>query len=218
MPYLQPPSEVKGTAPTALDSGGTSSPFAVGQQFLDSVKTADYTNEFGVFLIFDGRTLQKVDYEALFNYFAGSQYQIDSNSFRLPDPRGKTLGIAGGTHGLGSSTGDETRTLSTSNLPSHSHTINHNHPSTTSGSGGDNFISEGEYGLIKRSTGSNTIAQTDNTSGEPDLVAAPGSWSHTHSTSTPWHYGSSGSTGSNQSFSIMQPTAFLFNVFIYAGQ
>lgn len=216
MPYLSPPSGVKGTSPTAL---GSASAFMVGQQFLDSVKTADYTNDFGVFLIFDGRKLQKEDYEELFNYFAGSQYQIDSNSFRLPDPRAKTLGIAGGSHALGTSTGSETRTLSTSHLPSHSHTINHDHPSSTTSSSGahSHTVSvpyknqNAPYGdLSNNRTVWEYVTTTNRTTSS--------SGSHTHNTSTPSHSGNSGNTGSNQAFSIMQPTAFLFNVFIYAGR
>jgi len=75
----------------------------------------------------DGQELQRKDHPALFAVI-GIIYGGDGiNTFKLPDLRGRTLIHAGNAQGLtdrtiGQSSGNETNTLSTNELPTHSHT------------------------------------------------------------------------------------------------
>ena len=191
----------------------------------DKVFTGDYkqsakSSDHGSWLLCNGIAISRSTYAALFTEIGITFGAGDgSTTFNLPDFRGKVFGAISGSHPIGQSTGSETSNLLISNLPSHTHTIDHDHPSFTSGSGGDENISNGEFGLIRKSAGeSNTTdGVNDTTAGEPDLVTSPSGWAHTHTIDVPSFSGTSGSAGSGTAFSIMQPTLFGGNVFIYSG-
>ena len=191
----------------------------------DKVFTGDYkqsakSSDHGSWLLCNGIAISRSTYAALFTEIGITFGAGDgSTTFNLPDFRGKVFGAISGSHPIGQSTGSETSNLLISNLPSHTHTIDHDHPSFTSGSGGDENISNGEFGLIRKSAGeSNTTdGVNDTTAGEPDLVTSPSGWAHTHTIDVPSFSGTSGAAGSGTAFSIMQPTLFGGNVFIYSG-
>lgn len=99
-------------------------------------------NEF--WLLCDGRSLEISSYQDLYDVIGTSFGSVDSDHFNLPDFRGRVPGIIGAGTGLtnrtlGNSLGTETVTLSSSQIPSHSHTGTtdsagtHNHSITDPG-------------------------------------------------------------------------------------
>lgn len=188
--------------------------------FTGDLKHSAQTTNHGAWLLCNGAAVSRITYAKLFATI-GVSFGIgdDFTTFNLPDFRGRVIGAASGVHLIGENIGSDTATLATANLPAHTHSINHDHGSFISGSGGDSFISQGEYGLIRRSPGGNNTINgisRDTTPGEPDVVTAPGAWNHTHSIDVPAFSGTSGSTGSGTAFNIMQPTLFGGNVFIFS--
>lgn len=165
----------------------------------------------------DGRSISRESFPELFNAIGTSFGSVDSDSFNLPDCRGRVLGAIGQGTGLtnrilGSSTGSETHTLNTSQMPSHSHT------GTTDSSGTHTHTSNANGGSLglSSSDGNNTASGgLDFTSGEPNLYATPtaltinSSGAHTHTFTT-------SSVGGGNSFNIIQPTVFISNVFIFS--
>lgn len=169
-------------------------------------------------VVCDGRSLSRETYSELFNIIGTTYGSNNSTTFNLPDCRGRVLGGSGFGSGLtersaGTLLGSETHTMTTNQMPSHTHT------GTTSSDGSHTHTSNaigGSLGLVS-SDGVNTAAGgLDNSSGEPNLYTAPvalsinsnGSHSHTFTT---------GSTGLSQAFNIMQPTAFIGYVFVFAN-
>lgn len=188
--------------------------------FTGDFKQSARSSNHGGWLLCNGLAVSRTTYLALFNEI-GTSFGVGdgSTTFNLPDFRGKVFGGIDGSHPLGQLLGSETSTLSTANLPPHTHSIDHDHPSFTSGSGGQASIPNGGYGLVRKSNGESvtTDGNHDVTTGEPDLVAQPSGWSHTHSIDVPNYIGTSGSTGSSSPFSILQPTLYGGNIFIYSG-
>jgi microcystin-dependent protein len=80
----------------------------------------------------DGSILSIASYSALFSLLGTTFGGNGSTTFGLPDLRGRvvlgtgTLNGTGTTYMLGESGGSETRTLITTNLPAHTHTITYN--------------------------------------------------------------------------------------------
>lgn len=194
---------------------GCSSKIFTGD-FKQSARSSDH----GGWLLCNGVAVSRATYSALFSEIGISFGVGDgSTTFNLPDFRGKVFGGIDGSNPLGELAGSETASLSTANLPSHTHSINHNHPNFASELGGQSSIPNGGFGLIRKSAGeiNTTGGGLDSTSGEPDLVTAPSGWAHTHVINVPNFTGTSGSTGSGSSFSILQPTLYGGNIFIYSG-
>jgi microcystin-dependent protein len=155
-----------------------------------SVRNADFYG----WLKCDGRSLSRTTYALLFAVIGTSFGSVDGNSFNLPDCRGRVLGTLGQGTGLtnrtlGATVGTETHTLTTAEMPSHTHTSN---------------ASGGSLGLAS-SDGNNTAGEgLDSTAGEPNLYATPAALTIN-------------STGSGDAHNIMQPTIFMGHVYIYSG-
>lgn len=156
---------------TGGGGGGDSEP--IGAMKLWPVATAPEG-----YLICDGSTLNKVDYPVLYDVL-GSDYQIDADTFRLPDMRGRVAIGAGSFDGtntftLNATGGNYNVTLAEANLPSHSHSVsittseagshghtassnevaNHTHTGTTDGGGKHNHGgSTGGAGKHSHTTG-----------------------------------------------------------------
>lgn len=170
----------------------------------------------------DGRSLSRIDYNTLFNIIGTSFGSDSAATFRLPDCRSKVLGGIGSGKTLGQIEGAETQTLTVNQLPSHTHTgttepsgahnhtVNdpgHTHTQTTinddynnSGSSPPGFSADSAGTRTWNNINSSTTGITINSVGN-----------HTHTFTT-------NSTGSGDSFSIMQPTVFIGNVFIFSGE
>lgn len=175
-------------------------------------------NDHDGWLLCDGRSLLRTDYPLLFDLIGTSFGNINSTTFKLPDTRGRAVTSIGTGSGLtsrsnGQITGNETHTLTTSELPSHNHTgttdSSGSHTHTSNANGGNDGI-----GLVQ-DTNSNTATTADVSSNEYNVFQLPigltinSAGAHTHTFTT-------GSTGSGGSFSLYQPTLFMGNTFIFA--
>lgn len=158
------------------------------------IKMSVYSSDFYGWMKCDGRSLSRTTYASLFAVIGTAFGSVDGSSFNLPDCRGRVLGTIGQGSGLtnrtlGASVGAETHTLTTSEIPSHTHTSN---------------AVGGTLGLMT-ANGVNTAAGgLDNTASEPNLYAAPVALSINNA-------------GGGGSHNNMQPTVFVGNVFIYSG-
>jgi microcystin-dependent protein len=151
-------------------------------------------------MICDGRSLNKIDYELLYNLigtsFGGDE---EEGTFNLPDARGRVPGSIGQGSGLtnrtmGSYIGSETHTMTINQMPTHSHGITdpgHSHSYTNN----------------TDDQGVNTLTTQDSAADNGDLTA---------STQTSTTGITINNNGSGQAFNIMQPTLFIANTFIYA--
>lgn len=181
-----------------------------------SIQTSDHNG----WLLCDGRSLSKQEYSNLFSCI-GYAFGGSGNSFNLPDTTGKIVASVSNTHTLGQSVGSESHTLSTNELPSHSHTGTTNASGSHSHTYNDAYYAEAGGNQI----GGNSVYGTSGTNDSDNQFrwrAPDGTWStnpqnidtstapnHTHTFTTQ-------TTGNGQQFSIMQPTIFIGNTFIFA--
>jgi microcystin-dependent protein len=112
--------------------------------YLDSFDVGDYkfSNSIvdqGSWLICDGRSLLRSEYSELFSAISTNYGSVDEDHFNLPDFSGKVFGQINVEHNIGDSVGAENITLTTNQIPSHTHTGTtdssgiHNHAITDSG-------------------------------------------------------------------------------------
>lgn len=166
------------------------------KDFIADLKWSARDNDHVGWVKCDGRALSRTAYKELFDV-VGTTYGVGDGltTFNIPDCRGRVLGGAGNGTGLtarskGAIVGAETHVLSTNEMPSHTHTSN---------------AVGGTLGLMT-SNGDNTASGgLDVTVGEPNLYAAPVALTIN-------------SAGSGAAHNNMQPTIFIGNVFIYAGE
>ena len=165
-----------------------------------------------------GQAVSRTTYSALFavigtNFGAGD----GSTTFNLPNITDRFPMGSGGSASVGDTGGSSTKTISTANLPSHSHSmghthaIDHNHPSTTTSSAGTHnhsatySVTDGAGSTAYRTAQASTGVTAQN------LLQSDGA--HTHSVNLPAYTGTSGassaantgSTGSGTSFDITNP-------------
>lgn len=90
-------------------------------------KMSARATDFNGWILCDGRSIDRTAYTALFNVIGTSFGSTNSNTFNIPDYRGRVFGQIGSGSNLtnrvlGSSIGTETHTLSQNEIPGHSHT------------------------------------------------------------------------------------------------
>lgn len=73
-------------------------------------------------LLCDGAHYSNVDYPALWGVIGTTYGGTGATDFALPDLRGKVVVGESGSHALGSTGGSETVTLTTAEIPAHTHT------------------------------------------------------------------------------------------------
>lgn len=240
------------------------------EALVGDLKYSTRTHDHPHWLICDGRSLDRTKYHHLFEVIGttyGSGSSSSSTTFNLPDCRGRTLGAIG--HGAnltnrvaGTNVGEETHLLTINELVSHTHTGTtvaaghhvhngityesgeHSHTGYTNAAGEHNHTHNAGGGQnnvgLAVADGSNTVIDTDGSSGELNVWTVPralhinnsGSHSHTVTTDTSAehshmfttsentdhvHTFTSAATGGSQAFNVMQPTLFAGNVFIYTG-
>jgi len=147
----------------------------------------------------DGRAISRTQYTELFNAIGTAFGSGDgSTTFNLPDCRGRVLGAIGTGTGLtarslGQIVGAETHTLTTSEMPSHSHTITD--PGHT-------------HGYVNNTNDQNTdnAFGTETAADQADLSA---------NTNIGYTNISINNTGGGGAHNNMQPTSFIGNVFIF---
>lgn len=160
------------------------------------------------------------EYAALWGVIGTTYGGSGITSFNVPDLRGRAVAgvdnMGGSDAGrlslantLGTTGGSETHTLTTAELPSHSHSINHDHGAVTTSDAGahshtfsatryaSSAINHAASGSYNRLT---WTYPTENTS-------AVGN--HNHSVDLPNFTGTSGATGSGSAHNNMQPTMVL---------
>jgi microcystin-dependent protein len=211
--------------------------FAVGD-----LKWSIRNSDEGFWLLCDGRPLTRSEYPELYSVIGFSFGSDEDGSFYLPDCRGRALAAAGHGSGLssraiGEKTGNESHTLITDELPSHNHSGTtassgaHNHGGATGSDGTHSHTSNATGGSnslgLATSDGTNTVTSTDPTANEinvwttPQALTINDAGDHTHTISTDGahtHTFTTSSVGGGDSFSIMQPTIFIGNVFMFVGE
>jgi microcystin-dependent protein len=203
------------------------------QKYLDAMKfnVGEYkwssrTDDFAGWIKCDGRSLSRSEYVELFAAIGTRFGADDSVTFKIPDIRGKVMGCVGTGNGLtprnlGDFVGTETHLLTSNEIPSHTHTgtttTNGNHSHTITDPGhthtqttiNDDFNNSGANppGFASDSAGTRTWSNI-NSSVTGISINAAGDHSHTFTTNA---------SGGSNAHNNMQPTAFVGQVFIFAG-
>ena len=159
-----------------------------------SVQSSDHNG----WLKCDGRSLNRVLYANLFEVIGTAFGNDDSETFKLPDCRGRVLGTIGSGSGLtarslGAVVGAETHTLTTGEMPSHSHTITdpgHTHSYTNNTNDQSVAAIVGEVAADQEDLSATTASATTGIT----INNAGGGGAHNN----------------------MQPTIFISNIFVFA--
>jgi predicted outer membrane repeat protein len=142
-------------------------------------------------LLCQGQAVSRSTYADLFGVI-GTAFGVGdgSTTFNLPDLRDRAAVGASGSKALGSAGGSATAALAAANIPAHTHSINHDHPS----------LNIPVQYASTTSTGGTAIRVTD--------IANSTGGSGTSATATVnilSYSGTSGSTGSGTAFSVQNP-------------
>ena len=205
-------------------SHGTRSAFSNSQispnaydYIIGDLKMSCVNNDLFGWLKCDGRSLSKTTYNNLYAVL-GNTYGSTTYTFNLPDCRGQVLGTVGQGSGLtnrviGTYVGAETHTLTVPQIPAHTHTG----ITTTSGAHihGSNAVGT-TIGLCI-SDGTNTVINTDPSSGELNVWTVPRALNINNTGSTHSHAFTTDSTSGDQAHNNMQPTLFIGYTYIYSG-
>ncbi len=174
----------------------------------------------GGWLVCNGAEVSRATYANLFSAL-GTTYGAGNGTttFNLPDLRGRVvLGVGQGSglsnRSLASNYGTENAQLAVENLPSHVHSIDHNHTINDPGHSHASSVPPGSFGLIRRSSSGEAVTPTatdDGGSGsEPDVNTTPAAIpSTTTGITVNAVSANSGATGSGTAFSIVQPAIAL---------
>lgn len=171
---------------------GTSNLVAQGDQFLGQIKAVSFAFSPNGWAQCNGQLLQINQNQALFALL-GTQYGGNGvTNFALPDLRGRAIvgvGQGNGTLNIvqGNQGGSENTTLTTANLPAHTHNIN---GSSQAGS---------------------TSVPTNN------FPANSGALDNEYATSSNSTMSSTGSTGGNQAFNNMKPYVPVYYIISLQG-
>lgn len=198
----------------ALDVNGTTNATSIFQANALLVPTGSIMQFAGGssptgWLICDGSTVSRTTYATLFSVIGTTYGSGDgSTTFNLPNTAGKSVfgynSGDGSFNSLGGTGGSKTATLSTNELPAHTHTGTTNsdgaHTHSITDPGHSHSLSTDEE--VASGSGS-TVANRDEGGGETTGSSSTGisivsDGAHTHSFTT-------GSTGSGNAFSIMNP-------------
>jgi microcystin-dependent protein len=207
----------------------------------DTKTSAAYNDHMG-WLLCDGRQLSTSDYVQLFNMIGYSfdQTLTGSSTFRIPDPKGRVLGIVGQADlpdvsghpwELGDISGEETHLLLLSEVPAHNHNdisgspgvtstapgvtspYTHNHGGLT-GVSGEHFHTYS--GIQSQTVGGTGTDAAENSPRPTENTSVAGN--HTHTIASDTHTHTIASNGGDQRHNNIQPTMWIGNLFIYGGR
>jgi microcystin-dependent protein len=172
-----------------------------GTPTIGDTKTSITSTDHNGWLLCDGRLFPRSNYPFLFNAI-GYTFGGSGNLFKLPDGRGRVVGHVNSSnvsldmngnpipiHTFGSTTGEETHTLTIAEMPTH------NHPGS--------------------SNTNNTVFSSANNN-NTNIVNLTGSSANSGGTNVSISLVMSNQGGSN-AHNIMQPTIFMGNMFVYSG-
>ena len=170
------------------------------------------------YLMCQGQSLSRTTYATLYAVIGTVYGAVDGSHFNLPDLRNRLPMGSGGSYGLGT-TGSGSVTLSSGNLPGHTHSFSagtdnqgsHGHSASGSADSGGGHSHSGDGGAGSRSDllasgGSNAATpgagstSFDGSHGHSVSVSVGSGGGHTHSVS-----GTTGSTGSGSAFTTTGP-------------
>jgi microcystin-dependent protein len=158
----------------------------------------------------DGTAVSRTTFADLFAVLGTTYGSGDgSTTFTLPNMKGRVpVGLDSAQTEfdvLGESGGAKTHTLSTTEIPSHSHTIDHNHSAfSTATEGGHVHNIFGNNTGVPAGTNGFGVAMLTLTSGTSNRNSDTGG-AHSHSIDVPNFTGSSGNQGSGGAHNNLQP-------------
>jgi hypothetical protein len=197
-------------------------------------------------LLCDGRSLSRLSFPELFAVVRYSFGGDGGDLFTLPDARGRVPAAVGEDTGrvLGDTTGSETHTLAEEELPTHTHVINasttglsvdtggsHTHTGSTNEAGNhthtvsNGVVANGSFTTTASGTepgvidpNNTTTIQSSEAGNHSHTLTIDDAGAHVHTLTDPQHTHTAQTTGSSEPFSIMQPTIFIGNAFIFCGR
>lgn len=165
----------------------------------------------------NGQAINRITYADLFAAIGVSFGSGDgSTTFNVPDLRDR-VPMGGGTVGAKGGADSDSVPINTANLPAHSHSIDHNHPSVTSGPSGvhDHALNLGNAD----GTSTNVLRKNSATITNTNKSAMISDGDHTHTFDVPNYTGSSGSVGSGTPLTVdTVPSHVRLQFIIFAGQ
>lgn len=205
----------------ALDEAINASLFTstsnVNMASVGDYKFSASNNDIGDWLICDGRSLLQSEYPELYSVIGISFGSNDPGEFNIPDFRGRVYGDIGSapgltTRNLGDSLGEETHTLTISEMPTHNHTGftssagAHTHPITDPGHT-HTYLGVQSQGAASGldNVAENNPRPTETTSNSQTGITINSAGSHVHGISN---------QGDSLPHNNMQPTLFGGNIFI----
>lgn len=163
----------------------------------------------------DGRSVSRVRYAALFDLIGTTYGSDDTETFKLPDCRGRVVGCIGQGAGLtnrvaGSKIGTETHTLTVQEMPTHNHGITdpgHAHNITDPGHTHTYVNNVGDQSV-------HTMTTQDTAADQIDYNQTTGSSITGVTVNTATTGITTNNNGGSQPHNNMQPTIFIGNVFV----
>jgi microcystin-dependent protein len=155
-------------------------------------------------LVCDGSEVSRAQYSSLFEILGVAFGAGDGNTtFNLPDLRDRAPIGQGTSKIIGAKGGAATVALTTANMPAHSHSMSHDHPSFTSGADSHNHTFGFQGDSDATTSGSAwqlKDIQNQTPGGGQSFTASVSSDSHSHSVNPPAYSGNTGSSGTGGAF------------------
>lgn len=161
---------------------GSSLPAGSIHEFAGAAAPAGY-------LLCDGSAVSQVDYAELFAAIgttyntSGGQAAPGAGLFRVPLLTGRVpvgKAAAGTFQTLGSTGGAETVTLATSEIPSHDHSITHDHPATTSSGQSQSHVHSVDVPAFTGGSGGQSVDHSHNIDPPNTGVTVVSAGAHSH--------------------------------------